>query len=297
MTTKQKIIFLMKTLVFVSIFITLWIIVPLYGKVFMVIWYGGLLFQSGFLHRYAAHQQYKMSKSMEKTFYICTWFLQGSSYLSPVAYGIMHRLHHTYTDTEKDPHSPSHQSSFVRMMWRTRNIYNEIFYQKTILGKKIEDKYFKNLPIWNWFDKFASSIFSRLLWIIIYSIIYYYIGIYTNIVGWEWIIVAILSLLSIIMAPIHGAIINWWGHIYGYHNHDVENTSTNISIGKTSKVQWYQIPFVMMMNFLMMGENSHNNHHAKQYSANFAEKWWEYDIIYFILLIANKVNIIKKLKH
>lgn len=48
----------------------------------IILWYGGLFFQSFFLHRYAAHQVFTMSKSMEKITFILTWIFQGSSYLS-----------------------------------------------------------------------------------------------------------------------------------------------------------------------------------------------------------------------
>ena len=49
---------------------------------------------------------YTTSKRWEKVFYAATWFLQGSSFLVPRAYAVMHRMHHTYSDTEQDPHSP-----------------------------------------------------------------------------------------------------------------------------------------------------------------------------------------------
>ena len=86
----------------------------------LVLWYGGLFFQSFFLHRYAAHQVFTMSKTMERITFILTWVFQGSSYLSAYGYGIMHRMHHAYTDTEKDPHSPSHDANLFAMMWKTK---------------------------------------------------------------------------------------------------------------------------------------------------------------------------------
>ncbi|MFT6688090.1 MAG: stearoyl-CoA desaturase (delta-9 desaturase), partial [Saprospiraceae bacterium] len=51
----------------------------------LVLWYGNLFFQSFFLHRYAAHQVFTMSKTMEQITFVLTWIFQGSSYLS--AYG------------------------------------------------------------------------------------------------------------------------------------------------------------------------------------------------------------------
>ena len=74
---------------------------------FLAHWYLSLFAQTFFLHRYAAHQMFTMNKFWEKVFYFLTWVFQGSSFLSPKAYGIMHRLHHAYADTENDPHSPS----------------------------------------------------------------------------------------------------------------------------------------------------------------------------------------------
>ena len=80
-------------------------------------------FSLSFLHRYAAHQVFTMSKTMERITFILTWIFQGSSYLSAYGYGIMHRMHHAYTDTEKDPHSPSHDANMFAMMWKTKTIY------------------------------------------------------------------------------------------------------------------------------------------------------------------------------
>ena len=43
--------------------------------------------------------------------------------MSPRAYAIMHRMHHAYTDTEKDPHSPRYSKNVYDMMMRTNKIY------------------------------------------------------------------------------------------------------------------------------------------------------------------------------
>jgi stearoyl-CoA desaturase (Delta-9 desaturase) len=69
-------------------------------------WWLSLFFHTAFLHRYGSHKMYTMSPFMEKVFYFLTWFFQGSSYLIPRAYAVMHRMHHEYSDTKEDPHSP-----------------------------------------------------------------------------------------------------------------------------------------------------------------------------------------------
>ena len=68
--------------------------------------------------------------------------------MSPRAYVIMHRMHHAYTDTEKNPHSPRHQKNVVQMMMRTNKIYMGI-YNGTLA---VDEKFMKNVPDWPAFD-------------------------------------------------------------------------------------------------------------------------------------------------
>tara|TARA_R110002049_G_scaffold183679_3_gene351637 strand:+ start:616 stop:1356 length:741 start_codon:yes stop_codon:yes gene_type:complete len=231
----------------------------------LVLWYGGLFFQSFFLHRYAAHQVFTMSKTMERITFILTWFFQGSSYLSAYGYGIMHRMHHAYTDTEKDPHSPSYDANLFAMMWKTKTIYQEINDEKVVVDKKFT----KNVPQWKSFDAFASSRFSRLLWIAFYIAFFAY---FTTAL-WQWLLLPV----ALLMAPIHGVIINWFGHIYGYVNYKMTNTSKNL----------------FRFDFLMMGEGYHNNHHKHASSANFGVKWHEVDVTYLIIRVLDFFGFIK----
>ena len=76
-------------------------------------WYLSLFFQTIFLHRYASHNMFKMKPMVEKVFYLLTFLFQGSSFLHPAAYGVMHRRHHAHTDTPRDPHSPVHIKNII----------------------------------------------------------------------------------------------------------------------------------------------------------------------------------------
>ncbi|MCZ6521882.1 MAG: acyl-CoA desaturase, partial [Bacteroidetes bacterium] len=69
---------------------------------FVAHWYLSLFFQTFFLHRYAAHGAFTMSKGMEKVVFVLTWIFQGSNYLSAYGYGILHRMHHAFADTPQD---------------------------------------------------------------------------------------------------------------------------------------------------------------------------------------------------
>ena len=127
---------------------------------FIIHWYFSLFFQTFFDHRYAAHRMFTMSKGWEKVFYVLAFIFQGSSYLSPYAYGVMHRMHHAFADTEKDPHSPQYDDNLFKMMWRSRLVFNDIYYHRAT----IEPRFLKDLPEWISFDRFASSRPVRIAW-------------------------------------------------------------------------------------------------------------------------------------
>lgn len=228
-------------------------------------WYLSLFTQTFFHHRYASHKQFTMSKAWEKFFYLLTFMFQGSSYLSPRAYGIMHRMHHAYADTEKDPHSPQYDANFFSMMLRTRRIYNSIFRGVA----RIESKFEKDLPNWRSFDVFASSNVTRFSWILIYVVIYVLIN-----PAWYF---YLLIPIHVVMGPFHGVIINWFAHEVGYRNFKVKDTSKNL----------------MPVDILMLGEGLHNNHHKHAGRPNFGWKKWEFDPTYPVIWFLDKVGVIK----
>lgn len=233
---------------------------------FLVTWYVGLFFQTFFLHRYAAHGMFKMSRTTEKVFFVLTWIFQGSNYLSAYGYGVMHRLHHNHADTEEDPHSPSFSKTLMHMMWDTRVFYNDIMSGKF----KVEPRIARGVPRWDSFDNFANGAVSRLMWIGIYIAIFYFFVT----APWQWVLLPIVCA----MAPVHGAIINWFAHKYGYRNYEVEDTSTNF------------LPF----DFLMMGESYHNNHHVRATDPNFGgNRWHEIDPTWQITKVLLKLGVVK----
>ncbi len=232
---------------------------------FVVLWYTSLFTQTFFQHRYAAHGAFKMSPFWEKFFFLFAYFTQGSSYMSPRAYGIMHRMHHAYTDTEKDPHSPNFSSNIFRMMWRTRNIYSGIVKNNV----EVEERFSKNLPEWKMIDKLGNSTLSRIIWVGIY--LTFFIMFATSF--WWYLLLPII----VMMGAFHGALVNWFAHKYGYINFRLKNTSHNL---------WF-------MDMVMLGESFHNNHHKHPSSLNFGKKWYEIDPIYPVILLFNRVGIIR----
>jgi len=232
---------------------------------FVVHWYISLFCQTFFLHRYAAHGAFIMSKGWERFFYILTFVTQGSSYMSARTYALLHRLHHAYTDTEDDPHSPSFSKNAFHLMNQTRIKYADIYNGKM----QIEEKFLKNLPDWPAFERFAHPWMTRVAWIIVYCAFYYFFA--TS--PWQYLLLPI----TIMIGPVHGAVINWFAHKYG---------STNFSLNNTSRNLFY-------IDVLMLGEAYHNNHHKFPSSINFGVKRNEIDPIYFVILFFNKLGVIR----
>ncbi|MBW3468133.1 acyl-CoA desaturase [Arthrospiribacter ruber] len=239
---------------------------------FLLHWYFSLFCQSFFLHRYAAHQMFSMTKFWERFFYVFTWICQGSSYLSPRAYAVLHRMHHAYSDTPKDPHSPHHTENLFTMMWKTKNIYNDYFSFKL----KPEERFSKDVPDWNKFDLFADSMVARVGWGVFYVAVYVLSISVFELAGTHWWMYFLLP-IHFMMGPVHGAIVNWSGHKYGYANFDNNDKSKNS----------------LLLDVLMLGELFQNNHHKLPNRPNFAVKWYEFDPTYPIVKMLHATGIIK----
>ncbi len=232
---------------------------------FILHWYLSLFFQSLFHHRYAAHNQFSMSRGWEKFFYIGCFITQGASYISATAYGLLHRLHHAHTDTEADPHSPHFSENIPLLLLKTRNSYHSIYTGSTV----VDARYHRNLPKWEAFDRMAHNWVSRMAWGAIYVLIYWFIA--TE--WWMWLFLPVTFALG----AIQGLAVNWWAHRFGYSNYDNGDTSKNI------------LPF----DFLFWGEAYHNNHHKYPGRVNNAIRWFEFDPGYWAMRLMHKLGVIK----
>jgi stearoyl-CoA desaturase (Delta-9 desaturase) len=208
---------------------------------------------------------FTMSPFWEKVFYLVLYISQGSSYLNPRAYAVLHRMHHAYSDTEKDPHSPHHTKNLLTMMWTTKRIYNDVLYRRS----DVEQRFTKDLPEWKFIDLLGDSWYSRIGWGVFYVLFYVW-------VGGPWYTFLLLP-VHFLMGPVHGAIVNWSGHKYGYSNFDNKDKSKNS----------------LFVDFLMGGELFQNNHHKFASRPNFAMKWFEIDPTYPVIKLLSALRIVK----
>jgi stearoyl-CoA desaturase (delta-9 desaturase) len=217
---------------------------------FVAHWALSVLFQSLFQHRYAAHRMYDVSPRTERVLHFLTFLVQGSSYLNPRAYAILHREHHAFSDTERDPHTPwSHPNAFS-MMWATKKRYSDYAHGRA----QPEARFDGGFPDWPRLDEFADAWPTRIAFGAAYSV--FYLAFAT-----EWWQLALMLPFHFVMGPVHGAIVNWAGHKYGYQNFDNGDKSRN----------------TLPVDFLTMGELFQNNHHKWGASPDFAARWFELD--------------------
>jgi stearoyl-CoA desaturase (delta-9 desaturase) len=216
---------------------------------FLAHWWGSVLMQTFFLHRYASHGMFRLSKGWERFFYLMTYVLQGSSYLVPSGYAYLHRAHHAYSDTDQDPHTPHRFTNAFWMMWETKKQYSDLVNGRV----KPEPRFAGYVPVWPAIDRLGDSMWSRLGWGTAYTLFYLAFAPH-------WLFLLLLP-AHYLMGPIHGAIVNWAGHKYGYRNFATRDQSRN----------------VLLWDFVTLGELFQNNHHRHAQSINFGARWFELD--------------------
>jgi stearoyl-CoA desaturase (delta-9 desaturase) len=228
-------------------------------------WFLSLFTQTFFLHRYSAHKMFYLNRFWERFFYVLTYVLQNVSFLNPRAYAILHRLHHAYSDTEKDPHSPHNYSNILSMMYATKIEYASILDRH----KPIPERFLGGYPEWHWFDKMAESWPSRVAWMALFTTFYILFA-----PAWWYFFFLPIHFL---MGPIHGAIVNWFGHVLGYRNHNTPDQSRN----------------TLAVDFLMLGELFQNNHHQHPKNPNFGNRWFEVDPVYQVMRVLAWAGVIR----
>lgn len=232
---------------------------------FVIHWQLSVFCQTFFLHRYGAHRMFTMSKGWERFFYLLTYFSQGASFLHPRAYAILHRMHHAFSDTERDPHSPLFYQNVMSMMLATKVRYDDFAYDR----RSPEARFDGGVPTWPALDRLSQSWPLRILWLLVYTGIY---AVFAPSPIWF-----LLLPFHFVMGPIHGAIVNWCGHKYGYQNFQNGDASRN----------------TLFFDFLTCGELFQNNHHKFGMAPNFAARWFEIDPAYPFIRLFSALGVIE----
>lgn len=197
-------------------------------------------------HRLLTHQSFKVPKWLEYT--LATFGALSAQ--GPILLWVAeHRLHHRYTDENRDPHDSRNGFFYAHV--------GHLFHHKEFEDTKEQwMKYVPDLanqPYYRFLNKYwyvvAFSIFPLLYWA----------G------GWSFVmwggIVRIVLMLHITW------FVNSASHIWGYRNFETRDQSKNC---------WW-------VGILACGEGWHNNHHAQANCAAHGIRWFEFDLTYQII--------------
>jgi stearoyl-CoA desaturase (Delta-9 desaturase) len=198
-----------------------------------------LLVTTVYLHRSLSHRALRLAPGVVAVCRVLTWVFTG---MQPRQWVAVHRKHHAFTDTERDPHSPI-VLGFARVQFANAALYRKVARDPVTVAR-----YARDLPADGWdralFDHATLGLGLG-------------IGVLVLVFGWQ---------LALVVAAVHtayyllgGGAINAVGHRWGRRPFD--NLATNN--------QW--------LAWLVVGEGLHNNHHASATSSRLSRAKGEID--------------------
>lgn len=206
-------------------------------------------------HRLLTHRGFTTSKWLMRFFALCgTLGLQSG----PISWVTTHRLHHAFTDTDKDPHSPRNGIFWSHMGWifkgTAQNHSHSV--RQRYSPDLMKDPFLRFIDKWYW----ASTV--------ILAAALYAIG------GWTMVIWAVAA--RIVVSWHFTWMVDSVTHLWGSRRFDTREDSRNNAL-------------VAAVTF---GEGWHNNHHAYPRSARHGLTWSEIDLNWIQLLALKKLGLI-----
>lgn len=202
-----------------------------------------LLVTTVYLHRGLSHRALRLSAGAGWVCRALTWLLTG---MRPRQWVAVHRTHHAFTDTERDPHSPL-VLGFARVQFA-----NALLYRKVARDPDSVARYAKDIPV----DAWDTVLFDR-AWLGLGL----GVALLVVLLGWEAALVA--AAVHATYYLLAGGAINAVGHRWG--DRPFDNSATNS--------RW--------LAWIVVGEGLHNNHHAMPTSSRFSltpsqvdPGWW-----------------------
>lgn len=206
-------------------------------------------------HRLLTHRGFKAPKWLEYTLSVLgTLALQSG----PLSWVTTHRIHHAFTDTDKDPHSPRNGAYWSHIGWIFRGT--------------------AQLQSWATMQRycpdFANDRFHQFLNKYYYVSTIIVAGGLFAIGGWSMVVWAIF--LRTVVGWHFTWLVNSATHLWGSRRFETRDDSRNNAL--VAAVTW--------------GEGWHNNHHAHPRSAKHGLAWYEFDINWIEIRILEKLGLV-----
>jgi fatty-acid desaturase len=207
-------------------------------------------------HRLLAHRSFKTPTWFK---YLLTLIACLAWQGGPIQWVGVHRIHHAYSDHERDPHSPLHGFVWAHMFWF---LLREPVEQRLLkaAGDLQRDSALRWINKWFWVPQ-------MMLIPLLFLCGEYSSSVGLNTSGWSWLVWGIC--VRTVMVYHMTWLINSATHTWGYRNFETTDYSTNL---------WW-------VALLAFGEGWHNNHHAFPRSAAHGFRWFEIDLTYSMIRV------------
>ena len=230
-------------------------------------------------HRLLTHRGFTTPRWLEQSLAILgVCCLQDA----PARWVGVHRLHHQFSDHQRDPHSPLVDFVWGHVGW--------LVYRDTYIGTMdFYDRYARDLirdPFYRWLER--GPVWGSIY--LAHAAAFYLIGMA---VGWAWSGTYMggvqLGLSWLVWGVFFRTALTWhitWSvnslsHLWGYANYDTRDHSLN---------NWF-------VAAITSGEGWHNNHHARPRCCAHGHRWWEIDVVYRMILFLEMVGLAKDVVH
>jgi len=207
-------------------------------------WYGlawalfvSLIGSTAGFHRYFSHRSFTARNKF--VYHMMLWMGVFGTSGKPITTAVAHRLHHKYSDTEKDIHSPKNIGTW-NVFW---GFWDTIPYEKSMMKDLVEDPNLKFAQKW-----YFHIILGANALVFLYN---------PALVGYVLGFPAVYSQLII-----GSLIINILNHKMGSRPHETTDDSRNS----------------LILSIFSHGEGWHNNHHNNGRSYTSQEEWWQFDL-------------------
>lgn len=219
---------------------------------------------SVFYHRGFTHESIKINPRLRRLIVVSGSWITG---IDLKAWACMHRMHHMYSDTMKDPHSPKRWGIFGTMIGQLKS------YKTTIRGLMRHKPEFTSIVSDLDFD--VSFLNRKKLWLLPY-VLHFAVWLICGLGFNAWLL-GYCYFAGMMSHPIQGWLVNAFGHASGYRNYNTSDDSRN------------NTPVALFC----FGEGFQNNHHRFPKSAKFSMRWFEFDFGYLVARALEELSIIE----
>lgn len=186
--------------------------------------------------------------------------------IDPVAWSCMHRLHHKYSDTAQDPHSPVSSGPWRILLVQLKSYKKVLAYLIAKNPRYLE--LIRDIPF------SVGALHRSRLWTMPY-VIHGLVALCIAVLG-HMPLLGAAYFVGLMSHPIQGWMVNSLGHLIGTRNFDLDDHSRN---------NLFAVIFAM-------GEGYQNNHHMYPASAKFSYTPNEFDMGYGMCLILEQCRIL-----